>query len=41
MENIFFYFGLAALLVHEMDALKRNEWRIFLGLLKLGIINNG
>lgn len=41
MENIFFYLGLAALLVHEMDAIKRKEWRMFPGLSKLGIINNG
>ena len=26
MEHIFFYLGLAALLVHEMDAVKRKEW---------------
>lgn len=35
MENIFFYFGLAALLVHELDAIKRKEWRMFPGLSKL------
>lgn len=35
MDNIFFYMGLAALLVHEMDAVKRKEWRMFPGLSKL------
>ena len=35
MEHIFFYLGLAALLVHEMDAVKRKEWRMFPGLSNL------
>ena len=35
MENVFFYLGLAAILVHEMDAVKRKEWRMFPGLSKL------
>ena len=35
MEYFFFYLGLAALFVHEMDAVKRKEWRMFPGLSKL------
>jgi hypothetical protein len=35
MENIFFYLALAALLVHEMDAVKSKEWRMLPGLSKL------
>lgn len=35
MENIFLYLGLAAIFVHEMDAVKRKEWRMFPGLSKL------
>lgn len=35
MENMFFYLGLATLFVHEMDAVKRKEWRMFMGLSKL------
>lgn len=35
MENMFFYLGLATLFVHEMDAVKRKEWRMFPGLSKL------
>ena len=27
--NIIFYLGLSLLLVHELDAIKRREWRIF------------
>ncbi|KAA3613015.1 MAG: hypothetical protein D8M58_11940 [Calditrichaeota bacterium] len=32
VENIFFYVGLAFILVHEMDAIRCREWRIFPGL---------
>ncbi|HEX8657808.1 MAG TPA: DUF6713 family protein [Hymenobacter sp.] len=31
-EHSFFYLGLALLLVHEMDAVRCREWRIFPGL---------
>lgn len=27
--NFFFFLGLASLLVHEMDAIHKHEWRIF------------
>ena len=29
ITNILFYIGLSLLLVHELDAIKRKEWRIF------------
>jgi hypothetical protein len=31
-ENIFFYLGLSLLTMHEMDAIRCREWRIFPGL---------
>ena len=31
-EHIFFYLGLSLLTVHEMDAIRCKEWRIFPGL---------
>lgn len=31
-ENIFFYLGLSLLTMHEMDAIRCKEWRIFPGL---------
>lgn len=30
--NIFFYLGLVFMLIHEMDAIRCKEWRIFPGL---------
>jgi hypothetical protein len=35
-NNIFFYLGLATIIVHEMDAVRCKEWRIFPGLSLLG-----
>ena len=32
MEHPFFYLGLALILMHEMDAIRCKEWRIFPGL---------
>ena len=29
LTNIIFFLGLSLLLVHELDAVKRHEWRIF------------
>ena len=34
-SNLIFYTGLSLLLAHELDAIKRHEWRIFPGLSKL------
>jgi|SRR5690606_648757 len=31
-EHLFFYLGLSLLLMHEMDAIRCKEWRIFPGL---------
>lgn len=31
-EHLFFYLGLSFLLLHEMDAIRCKEWRIFPGL---------
>ena len=31
-EHIFFYLGLSLLLMHEMDAIRCREWRIFPGM---------
>lgn len=31
-EHIFFYLGLSLILMHEMDAIRCREWRIFPGL---------
>jgi len=31
-EHIFFYLGLSLLTIHEMDAIRCREWRIFPGL---------
>ena len=31
-EHIFFYIGLSLLMMHEMDAIRCREWRIFPGL---------
>ncbi|MFN3840736.1 MAG: DUF6713 family protein [Cyclobacteriaceae bacterium] len=31
-SEIFFYLGLSAMLIHEMDAVRCKEWRIFPGL---------
>lgn len=36
MEHLFFYLALAFILVHEMDAVRCREWRIFPGLSRLG-----
>ena len=33
--NLIFYTGLSLLLTHELDAIKRHEWRIFPGLSNL------
>ncbi len=33
--DLIFYFGLSLLLTHELDAIKRHEWRIFPGLSNL------
>lgn len=33
--DLIFYMGLALLLTHELDAIKRHEWRIFPGLSNL------
>lgn len=35
MTNLIFYFGLSLLFTHELDAIKRHEWRIFPGLSNL------
>jgi hypothetical protein len=35
MSHFFFFLGFSTLLVHEMDAVRRAEWRILLGFLKL------
>lgn len=32
LTHLFFYLGMCLLLVHEMDAVQRHEWRIFPGL---------
>lgn len=32
IDHLFFYLGLSLLLVHEMDAVRCKEWRIFPGL---------
>lgn len=32
IEHIFFYLGLTLLIMHEMDAIRCKEWRIFPGL---------
>ena len=34
--DIFFYLGLSLLIMHEMDAIRCKEWRIFPGLSMLG-----
>ena len=34
-DNIIFSVGLSLLIVHEMDAIRRREWRMFFGLSKL------
>jgi len=31
-EHVFFYLGLSLLMMHEMDAIRCKEWRIFPGL---------
>lgn len=31
-EHVFFYLGLSLLIMHEMDAIRCKEWRIFPGL---------
>ena len=31
-DHIFFYFGLSFIIMHEMDAIRCKEWRIFPGL---------
>jgi hypothetical protein len=31
-SDIFFYLGLSAIIIHEMDAVRCKEWRIFPGL---------
>ena len=35
LTELIFYTGIALLLTHEMDAIKRHEWRIFPGLSNL------
>ena len=35
MQHLFFYIGLAFILVHEMDAIRCEEWTIFPGLSQL------
>jgi hypothetical protein len=35
MGDIFFYAGLSLILTHELDAVRRREWRIFPGLARL------
>jgi hypothetical protein len=34
LMNLIFYLGLSLLFIHELDAIKRHEWRIFPGLSK-------
>jgi hypothetical protein len=36
MTSVFFYLGLALMTMHEMDAIRCREWRIFPGLSWLG-----
>jgi len=36
MQHAFFYLGLSFILMHEMDAVRCREWRIFPGLSLLG-----
>lgn len=36
MKHLFFYLGLSFILMHEMDAVRCREWRIFPGLSLLG-----
>ncbi|WP_158963520.1 DUF6713 family protein [Myroides fluvii] len=36
MEYLFFYFGLSFMIMHEIDAVRCKEWRIFPGLASLG-----
>ncbi|WP_394341844.1 DUF6713 family protein [Sphingobacterium corticibacter] len=36
--HVFFYLGLSLLIMHEMDAIRCREWRIFPGLFKLEAI---
>lgn len=33
--DLIFYFGVSLLLIHELDAVKKHEWRIFPGLSNL------
>lgn len=33
-ENLIFSVGLSLLIIHEMDAIRRREWRMFFGLSK-------
>ncbi len=35
LSDLLFYFGLSLLMAHELDAVKRHEWRIFPGLSNL------
>jgi hypothetical protein len=35
MENLIFYIALSFILLHEMDAVDKKEWRIFPGLARL------
>jgi len=35
LADYFLYTGLSLLIVHEMDAIRRNEWRMFIYLSKL------
>jgi hypothetical protein len=35
MNDWIFYGGLAALMIHELDAIQRSEWRFFLGWTRL------
>lgn len=35
LVNLFFWLNLALLLVHELDAVRRQEWRMFAGLNRL------
>ena len=35
MEYMFFYIGLSLLLIHEMDAIRQREWKLFIFLSSL------
>ncbi|MBB1138149.1 DUF6713 family protein [Myroides sp. WP-1] len=36
MDSLFFYFSLSFMIMHEIDAVRCKEWRIFPGLASLG-----